>query len=140
VGRVCIVVTLSEEAKLHREIVEDLKVQWKQLWRERVNDRWLAEGIANQTFPSLFVDKGTVIRATRDYKALSFREILEMQKLPNVERYIPPDPAVGGWTKFVKTHITAGKKKTALRHEPVEPDFKAAQQQLKKGGRGWLHK
>jgi hypothetical protein len=131
---------MSEEVELRRKMVEDLKVQWKQMWRECVNDRWLAERIANQTFPSLFVDKGTVIRATRDYKAQSFREILEMHRFPDVQRYIPPDPAIGGWTKFVKTYVTAGKKRIVFRRESVEPAFKAAKQQLKNGGRGWLHK
>jgi hypothetical protein len=131
---------LSEELQLRKEMIQDLKVQWKRLWHERVNDHWIAEGIANQTYPSLFVDKGTVIRATRDFKALSFREILELHQVPNLARYIQPDPATGGWTKFVKTHITVDRKRRIPSRVSVELRIKVKKGQLKKGGRGWLHK
>jgi hypothetical protein len=123
-----------------KEMVQDLKVQWKKLWQERLNDRWIAEGIANETYPSLFVDKGTVIRATRDFKALSFKEILELHQIPNLNRYIPPNPAVGGWTKFVKTHMTSIKKRRSFNRASFEPAIERKGQPLKKGGRGWLHK
>jgi hypothetical protein len=110
------------------------------LWCERVDDQWRAEGIASETYPLLFVDQGTVIRATRDFKALSFKEILEMHEIPNLARYIPPDPAIGGRTKFVKTHITAIKTRRSRSRYSVETEIKTKRQQLKKGGRGWLHK
>ena len=63
-----------------KEVVEELKVQWKRLWLERVDDKVRAEGIAVQDYSSLFVDKGTVIHATRDFKALNFKEILEQHQ------------------------------------------------------------
>ena len=58
------------------------------------------------TTSDLFIDKGTVIHATRDFKSLNFKEILEEHEIQNAERYIPPDPHVGGWNKFVKDNIT----------------------------------
>jgi len=122
-----------------KEFVEEVKRQWKRLWRERVDDRLRAEGIANKDYPMLFVGRGTIIYATRRFKMPSLREILELHGVDNAERFIPPNPQVGGWRKFIKTTILArssGRKaKRAFTH-PLENPQK---QQLKKGGRGWLH-
>ncbi|MGD6806458.1 MAG: hypothetical protein ACQCN4_05825 [Candidatus Bathyarchaeia archaeon] len=119
-----------------KELVEDLKVEWKRLWRERVDDKLRAEGIAVDDYSSLFIDKGTVIHATRDFKVLNFKDILEQYKIENLERYIPPDPAVGGWNKFVKENII---NKKPMRHcEFVSVKSKKPLPQ-KKSGRGWLH-
>ena len=122
-----------------KEFIEELKVEWKRLWSERLDDKVRAEGIAVDDYNSLFIDKGTVIHATRDFKALNFKDILEQHEISNVERYIPPNPHVGGWGKFVKDNINnqqLKKRKSA--------DFfveeKNEKQQLKKSGRGWLHK
>jgi hypothetical protein len=131
---------LSEDLQLQREKVQKLKFQWKRMWYERVDDQWRAEGIANETYPLLFVDRGTIIRATRDFKALSLKEILELHQITNLARYIPPDPAVGGWTRFVKTHITTMKRLHGRNSAFGEPEPERKRQQLKKGGRGWLHR
>ena len=121
-----------------KEMVEQLKIEWKRLWQERLDDRVRAEGIAAGEYTKLFVDKGTIIHATRDYKALSFREILEQNQIENVDRVIPPSPQVGGWNKFIRTSITSQVPKRGRRALAyVEP--KKEKQQLKKGGRGWLH-
>ena len=121
-----------------KEFVEELKIEWKRLWSERIDDRVRAEGVAVNDYNELFVDKGTVIHATRDFKALNFKDILEEHKVMNAERYIPPDPHVGGWTKFVKTNIT--NQKTQRKHsEQLDPEERKEKQQLKKSGRGWLH-
>ncbi len=121
-----------------KKYVEELKIEWKKLWRERLDDKVRAEGIAVNNYDSLFIDKGTVIHATRDFKALNFKEILEQHEIENTERYIPPNPHVGGWTKFVKDNITnqlpRRRKLAALYVEE-----KKERQQLKKSGRGWLH-
>jgi hypothetical protein len=93
-----------------------------------------AEGVAVQDYHQLFVDKGTVIHATRDCQTLSFKEILKKHAIS--ERYFPPDPHAGGWTKFAKTHITNNLKKPPQSKATVERNVK---QQLKKSGRGWLH-
>ena len=121
-----------------KEFVEELKIEWKRLWHERFDDKVRAEGIAVNDYDQLFIDKGTIIHATRDFKALNFKEILEEHEVLNAERYIPPDPHVGGWTKFVKTNITSKKLQSKrLAQLPVEE--KTEKQQLKKNGRGWLH-
>jgi hypothetical protein len=121
------------------ETVEQLKEQWKTLWIKRIDDKYKAEGIANEDYPKLFVDKGTVIIATRDFKMLSFREILELNGVINVERFIPPSPSVGGWGKFIRTFIV--KQGYSRRAELARQYFEGEKQrqQLKKGGRGWLH-
>ena len=123
----------------HKELVEELRTYWKKLWQERVDDKVRAEGIATAEYVKLFVEKGTVIHATRNFKALNFREILEKNEIADPDRYIPPSPQVGGWRKFVKTNISVlsrQRSKRALAY--CEP--KRVKQQPKKGGRGWLHK
>ena len=59
-----------------KEMVETIKIQWRKLWQERVDDKLRAEGIATADFCDLFVEKGTIIHATRNYKPLNFKEIL----------------------------------------------------------------
>lgn len=120
-----------------KEIAEELKEQWKNLWRERVDDKVRAEGIANKNYSMLFVEKGTVIFATRAFKPLSFRHILEQHKL--VDRIISPSPIVGGWGKFIRTVITSQKSNGRIEETRQYLNGKKRRQQLKKGGRGWLH-
>jgi hypothetical protein len=118
-----------------KELVEELKVEWKKLWRERLDDKVRAEGVAVTDYSQLFVDKGTIVHATRAYKALDFKEILEQHEVQDAERYVPPDRFVGGWKKFVKTNIV-----NKPSHRRVDQLLeKRVYQQPKKGGRGWLH-
>jgi hypothetical protein len=121
-----------------KELVEDLKSDWKKLWEERFDDHQRAEGVAVTDYSTLFVDRGTIIHATRDFKALNFKEILERHQVENIERVIQPDPQVGGWNKFIKTEITHSKNKENQRAQLYCPEKKEIQQP-KKGGRGWLH-
>jgi hypothetical protein len=121
-----------------KEMVEELKIQWKKLWQERLDDKVRAEGVAIADYAKLFVERGTIIHATRDFKALNFREILEQHEIANAERFIPPSPQVGGWTKFIKTNI-AGQRRKRNTRASLYPEEKKERQQPKKGGRGWLH-
>jgi hypothetical protein len=121
-----------------KELVDELKIEWKRLWQERVDDKVRAEGIAVDDYSSLFIDKGTIIHATRDFKALNFKDILEQYEIANPDRYIPPDPHVGGWNKFVKDHITKPQSKNEKFVEYYSVARKEKQPQKKKG-RGWLH-
>lgn len=121
-----------------KELVDELKIEWKRLWRERIDDKVRAEGIAIDDYSTLFIDKGTIIHATRDFKALNFKEILEQHEVDNAERYIPPDPHVGGWTKFVKDNLTQ-KQRVGSRRSADFCFEEKEKQQLKKSGRGWLH-
>ena len=122
------------------EKVEQLKIQWKKLWQERIDDKLRAEGIATSDYRDLFVDKGTIIHATRNFKALNFKEILEHHAIENAERFIPPDPQVGGWGKFIKTNITNQQSRRRKQAEFYRIENTREKQHPKKGGRGWLHK
>jgi hypothetical protein len=121
-----------------KTFVDELQVEWKRLWNERLNDKVRAEGIAVNNYDSLFIDKGTVIHATRDFKVLNFKDILKQHEVETPERYIPPDPTVGGWNKFVKDNITKQPQRKRRRVEE-ELQIKKEKPQLKKSGRGWLH-
>lgn len=120
-----------------KEMVESLRLRWKKLWQERAEDRVRAEGIATSDYCDLFVEKGTIIHATRNFKTLNFKEILEQHQIANVERYIPPNPQIGGWNKFIKTNLTNQESKRKRRSEL--PDETKRVPQPKKGRRGWLH-
>lgn len=121
------------------EVVKELKADWKSLWWERIDDKVRAEGIANKDYSRLFVEKGTVIFATRDFKPLSFREILEMHKVVDVNRVVQPSPHVGGWGKFIRTVIANQTRKRRVKETRKYLDSKKKRQHVKKGGRGWLH-
>ena len=131
-------VSLEDRVKAQKELVEKLKVQWKLLWSERFNDKVRAEGVSVSDYTSLRVERGTIIHATRDFKAISFKEILDQNVVEDIDRVVQPDVDVGGWNKFVKTQITGRgpqRNKRALSDVPK----KQIVQQPKKGGRGWLH-
>ena len=122
-----------------REFLEGLRTRWKSLWLDRIDDRVRAEGIASDDYDLLFVDKGTVIVATRDYKPPNFREILEQHmedKQPG--RVVVSNSGVGGWGKFVRD-VVSKQKRFTKRGRPVPSELEKKKQQLKKGGRGWLH-
>jgi hypothetical protein len=127
------------ENPIVKEKVEELKAEWKRLWRERIDDKVRAEGIANNDFSMLFVDKGTVIFATRNFKMLNFREILEFHKMVDIDRIIPPSPQVGGWGKFIRTVIANKNSSDRVKQTRQYLESKKQKQQLKKSGRGWLH-
>jgi hypothetical protein len=55
---------------------KDIREEWRLLWLGRIDDKVRAEGVANRCFSLLFVERGTVIVATRDFKPLDLREIL----------------------------------------------------------------
>ena len=122
-----------------RSLVKELKAEWKMLWRTRIDDRVRAEGVASRDFLRLFVDRGTVILATRDCKPPSFHEILRYY-MPEVaaERF-NVNPHVGGWRKFIREFMKGQSRGERIKRLSNEPKKKAANLQKKKGGRGWLH-
>jgi hypothetical protein len=122
-----------------KALVDELKTTWKKLWQERVDDKVRAEGIAINDYSMLYVERGTIIHATRDYLALNFKDILQQHQIENAERYIPPSQAVGGWNKFVKTQITKQQPHKKKRAEVYLAEKTERRRQPKKGGRGWLH-
>lgn len=118
--------------------VDDVKDEWKRLWRDRIDDKVRAEGMANQDFSLLFVEKGTVIVATRRFKPLDLKDILSRHCIENVDRFVSPHPSVGGWGKFARTVLARQSRARAWKEDESGQDRKA-NLQLKKGGRGWLH-
>ena len=123
--------------KNRKNWLKNSKIQWKLLWSERVNDKVRAEDISIANYESLRVERGTIIHATRDFKALNFKEILETHKVENPDRFVQPDYRVGGWSKFVKTEITCCQP--SKNQQSARVPKKHEGQQPKKGGRGWLH-
>jgi len=122
-----------------KNVVEELKAEWKRLWQERFDDRVRAEGIAKEDYSQVFVERGTVILATRNFKLMNFRDVLEAHGIVDVHKYVSPDPRVGGWGKFVRANIVSqnsGKSVKRADSYVAEPREK---QHLKKGGRGWVH-
>jgi hypothetical protein len=125
----------TTECKEKKAFIEELKRQWKLLWIERIDDKLKAEGIASKDFYLLFVERGTVIMATKDYKPLDFRQLLQQHDLVHDESLVP-SPSVGGWGKFAREIY--GKKHGECRKRLfVKPECLGGQP--KKGGRGWLH-
>jgi hypothetical protein len=121
-----------------REFVEECKDQWKTMWQNRLDDKVRAEGIADKDYSLLFVDRGTVIIATRKFKILDFYEILQQHKSFAGIEMIPPNPFVGGWRKFARTALNQKNPLRQRRDAPEKPNQRVDQQR-KKGGRGWLH-
>ena len=129
--------TNSKSKVSDKELVETLKVEWKLMWSERFDDKTKAEGVSVGNYSSLQVDRGTIIHATRDFKALNFADILKEHRVVQADRYVEPSNREGGWNKFIKTNIASPRVKTE-RAAPLK-NAKSVGQQPKKGGRGWLH-
>lgn len=128
------------ETKEWKQFVDEIRAQWKTLWRERIDDKIKAEGIASRDYSMLFVEQGLVVTATRDFKPPEFLEILERHMSPEtISTVVPPHPFVGGWRKFIKNSISKPKQFTKRgRSIPSKPRGKD-QQQPKSSGKGWLH-
>ena len=127
------------DALVCKEVTEELRAQWKSLWRNRIDDKVRAEGIADSDYSMLFVEKGTVIFATRKFRMLNLREIAEKHKVVDVNRLVQPSSSVGGWGKFIRTVVVGERPVRRVRRVAPEVDVVKGRQQLKKGGRGWLH-
>ena len=126
---------MSESSVQMKKLFQEIKDEWKELYETRFDDKLLAEGISTKEFKRLFVDKGEVIAAYRSYKPLSFRDILEENIPSNLINRMYPDPVVGGWHKFSKTHFQARNIKRKI------PKIKCDMgQQQRKGGSGWLNR
>jgi hypothetical protein len=120
------------------EFRQRLKEEWRLLWRERFDDRVRAEGVAVRDYLLLFMDRGFVIFASRNAKAPSFSEIVDFWASQGC--IYAPDPAVGGWGKFIRTELGKLRHSRAKMFNEGQPKRNGKRQQLKKGGRGWLHK
>jgi hypothetical protein len=121
-----------------REFRRKLKEEWKLLWTERFNDKIAAEQIAVRDYPLLFMDRGLVIFASRDAMAPRFSEIVAFWASQGT--VCAPDPSVGGWGKFIRTELRSIILSGDRKFENGQPKHEKEKQQMKKSGRGWLHK
>ena len=124
-----------------KAFIDELKRQWHSMWRERVDDKLRSEGVAAKDYEKLFVERGLVIVATRDFKPLNFTGIVN-QHVPQSDRWIPPSPIVGGWGKFIREVLPKQNRGAISRRKRflLEKPDKSKCGAPKKGGRGWLHK
>lgn len=132
--------TSESKADAQKQLVAEVKAQWKLLWTDRFDDKIKAEGVSVSDYDRLRVERGDIIHATRTFKALNFKDILQQNMVENPDRYVQPDTHVGGWNKFIKTQITNGSRNQRHRRAAdYVPEKRDPKQQPKKGGRGWLH-
>jgi hypothetical protein len=117
-----------------RELRRGLKADWAELWRDKRDDEVRAEGFSVRDFERLYVERGEVVVATRDFKPLSFGEILERHLGSDYAGRVAPDPGVGGWEKFARTFFPSKRVKRERPGVKVDPS-----QPQRKGGVGWLN-
>ena len=132
---------VSKTSLKWEELVKELKMQWRKMWHERIDDKVRAEGIAKEDYSLLFLECGTVVVATRKYKAPDLLEILERHhRLLEVERTVGyVNPVIGGWRKFIRTALSKQQRFTKRKWpESPKPEGKETLQK-KKDGRGWIH-
>jgi len=120
--------------------VEDVKSEWRFLWRNRIDDKVRAEGIAKRDYSLLFIDQGTVIAATKKFKKLNFKAILCLHGFENDKDFGAFLPSEGGYRKFARTVLNKQKRiHTRNANERMRQGKLKKTQLRKKGGRGWLH-
>lgn len=122
-----------------KNLMNELKTTWTMLWRDRIEDHVRAEGIADKDYSNLFVEKGLVILATRDYKPLNFKEIVQQYMTKSIYNSVSPSPSIGGWGKFARDTLSKQKLYTRRGRYTPEKQRLPENRQRKKGGRGWLH-
>lgn len=120
-----------------KELRMVLKADWSNLWRTKHEDEVKAEGISTKDYEKLFVDRGEIIHATRDYKPLSFREILENHIGKDDAAKVDINPKIGGWRKFAKQNFPAKHQRSKRERPKIKLDLS---QHQRKGGDGWLNK
>lgn len=128
----------SKDRVARDEFLGELKGEWRLMWSERFDDRVRAEGVVVRDYPLLLVDRGCVIFASRDARTPSFPEIVGYWASKG--SVYAPEPASGGWGKFIRTELRKGAHSRADDFVVNGSRVGLRKQQLKKGGRGWLHK
>lgn len=130
---------MEASSRVERDVFRGkVKEEWGLLWKERFDDRVRAEAVSVRDYPLVFTSRGHVIFATRDAKVLSFSQIMAVYASQGL--VYSPDPDVGGWGKFVRTHVGRAVHQRARAFVNGQSKCEKDGQQLKKGGRGWLHK
>jgi hypothetical protein len=124
-----------------KELLENLRQEWKTMWRSRIDDEDRAEGIADKTYERLFIDRGLILFATRNFKPPEFQEILRKYLTSEEAERLTPDPVRGGIRKFIREYIISNNKLSRSQREEWVNELEAMKkkQQSSHGGRGWLH-
>jgi len=124
-----------------KTLVDDLRQEWKVMWRSRIDDKVRAEGIADKDYIRLFVDRGMILFATRNFKPPEFQEILQKYLTSEAAERVNPNPIMGGIRKFIREYIISKNEyKTKRKREMLsELEKMKRDEQFKHGGRGWLH-
>lgn len=131
--------TSNAECRAERDaFLSRLKEEWRLLWAERFDDQVRAEGVSTRDYPLVFSSRGDVVFASRDAKTPCFSEV--MQSYASQDLVYSPDPHVGGWGKFIHSELKRVVHSRARSYVEGPPKREKEGQQLKKGGRGWLHK
>jgi hypothetical protein len=118
------------------EFYKRLKKEWKLMWTERFDDAVKAEGIVTSDYPLLFMDRGSVIFASRDARTPNFKEITEFWQAQGL--VYAPSPAFGGWGRFMRTQIK-GVRNSRASASNLKSNLTRDKQQMRKDSKGWLH-
>ena len=120
---------------------QQIRSDWKDLWDQRIEDKLIAENIASKNYDLLFVERGVIIKATKDYRPPSLAEIMEMNEALLGASLTYPNPDIGGWGKFSKEVLSkqVRSRKISERRPDLYKD-RLRNGPRKKGGRGWLHR
>ena len=114
-----------------REIV---KGEWHDLWQSKREDEIVAESISLKKYTWLEIEKGEIVRDSR-HVGVDLHSILQRNYGIDEAARINPDPAVGGYGKFVKENLS--KRRPSPREAPrVKVDLSQPQ---RKGGKGWIN-
>ena len=79
---------------------KQIKLEWQELWDQKIEDKLIAEDMARRDYQLLFVERGTIIKASRNYKPPNLDEIMQLNEALLGLKLTYPDPEVGGWRKF----------------------------------------
>lgn len=129
---------MKNSLKKAKEMRRWLKNEWVDLWTNKYSDAMAAEGISVKDYSLLEVESGEVIHATRDFKPLSFHDVLEKHVGRDFAERVDIDPKTGGWRKFAKDMFPVKRgKDIAHNGHIIKHDLS---QHTRKGGAGWRNK
>jgi ABC-type sulfate transport system substrate-binding protein len=124
-----------------RHLSHQIRQEWQELWEQKIEDKIVAEDVARRNYELLFVERGTVIQATKDYQPLDLREIMEKNEKVLGIKLTQPNPHIGGWRKFSKDVLAKQARwHQAPPRDRQRPSPKTPAKNRKHAGRGWLHK
>jgi len=115
-----------------------LKEEWTELWSTKHDDKLLFESASSKDYQLLEVGQGQIIRSSRPSDSLDFYTVLEEKYGKDDASKISPDPSVGGWNKFAKTHLPKNQRAHVDQRERPKLGVDLSQPQ-RKNGAGWLN-